>query len=167
MPGAIRRWLEADHRALEALLDRADHRGRFDSVAFASFRSRLLRHIGIEEKVLLSAVRDVRGEPLSRARQIRVEHAAIASLLVPTPDVALVGELRALLRAHDLLEEGPDGVYAECEAILGARADALVAEAEAFPEVPVAPHADGPRVVRTAEEALLGAERIRSPRGAR
>src|SRR5688572_17623029 len=98
-----------------ALLERSDANGQLDVDAFEALRSRLLRHIGIEEKVLLAAARDQLGEPISRARQIRVEHGAIASLLVPTPDVALVGELRTLLLAHDALEEGDDGVYAECE----------------------------------------------------
>ncbi|MDQ3037370.1 MAG: hemerythrin domain-containing protein, partial [Myxococcota bacterium] len=87
----IREWLEADHRAMGALLDRADAGGRLDVDAFEALRARLLRHIGIEEKVLLAAARDRRGAPLARARQIRVEHGAIASLLVPTPDLALVG----------------------------------------------------------------------------
>jgi hypothetical protein len=159
----IREWLEADHGAMGALLERADAGGRFDADAFEALRARLLRHIGIEEKILLAAVRDRLGEPISRARRIRVEHGAIASLLVPTPDVALVGELRALLHEHDALEEGEDGVYAECERILGPTALDLVAAAEAFPAVPVARHADGPHTVRTAAAALRGALRMRPP----
>ena len=113
MATTIRDWLEIDHRRLERLLDDSDREGQFDAASFAAFRARLLRHIGIEEKIVFAAVRDALGQPMSRARQIRVEHAAIASLLVPAPDLALVGELRALLRAHDELEEGRDGVYAE------------------------------------------------------
>lgn len=163
----IREWLEADHRAMGALLERSDAGGRLDVDAFEALRARLLRHIGIEEKIVLAAARDRLGEPIARARQIRIEHGAIASLLVPTPDVALIAELRALLRAHDALEEGDDGVYAECERILEGRTDDLAAAAAAFPEVPVARHADGPRTVRTAAEALRGARRMRPPAGSR
>lgn len=164
---AIRSYLEDDHRLLTELLSRADADRRLDLASFEAFRARLLRHIGIEEKVLLATVREILGEPIARARRIRVEHGAIASLLVPTPDVALVGEIRALLRTHDALEEGDprdpaaEGVYAECDRILGARADALAMQARAFPEVPPAKHFDGPNVVRTAAEALRGAERMR------
>lgn len=146
---------------LAELLGRADAGEGLDLDAFEAFRARLLRHIGIEEKLLLATVRDVLGRPIERARRIRVDHGAIASLLVPTPDVALVSELRTLLDAHDALEEGDEGVYAECERILGARADALAAHARHFPDVPPAKHFDGPHVVRTAADALRSAERMR------
>lgn len=163
---AIRTYLEGDHRLLAELLTRADAGGVLDVASFEAFRSRLLRHIAIEEKVLLASVREARGgQPLERARRIRVDHGAIASLLVPTPDVALIGELRGLLERHDALEEGDPaeagGVYAECDRILGPGADELAPRARAFPEVPAAKHFDGPNVVRTAAEALRGAERMR------
>jgi hypothetical protein len=157
----IREWLEVDHRAIGALLDLSDADGSFDGEAFEKLRGRLLRHIGIEEKVLLRAVHETIGRPISRARRIRVEHGAIAALLVPTPDLALVSELRSLLRAHDTLEEGDEGVYAECDHILGPRADELVMKAEAFPVVPLARHFDGKNVPKTAEEALVGASRMK------
>lgn len=157
----IREYLEADHRVLESLLRRADEGGRLDLEAFEAMRARLLRHIGIEEKLVLATVREVRGMPIARARQLRVEHGAIAALLVPTPDVALVRELRSLLHAHDAVEEGPEGIYAECEQILGERAGELIERARAFPEVPPARHFDGENVVRTAADAMRSAERMR------
>lgn len=157
----IREWLEVDHRAIGALLDLSDADGVFDGEAFERLRGRLLRHIGIEEKVLLRAVYEVLGHPITRARQLRVEHGAIAALLVPTPDRELVSELRALLRAHDTLEEGDGGVYSECDHILGSRADELVAMAETFPVVPLARHFDGENVPRTARDALAGASRMK------
>ena len=157
----IRDWLEVDHRAIGALLDLSDADDSFDGEAFEKLRGRLLRHIGIEEKVLLRAVHETTGHPISRARQIRVEHGAIAALLVPTPDRALVSELRALLQGHDALEEGDGGVYSECDHILGPRADELVAMADAFPIVPLARHFDGKNVPKTAKEALAGAARMK------
>jgi hypothetical protein len=148
-------WLTRDHREMEALLDRADGSGVLDLEAFEAFRARILRHIAIEEKVLFAEVRRLRdGVPLPRARKLRLEHAAVTSLLVPTPDLALVGELRGLLSAHDLVEEGPDGVYAECESALGEAWPEVLARAQAYPPVRVAAHVDYPGCVRTAREAL-------------
>jgi hypothetical protein len=158
----IRDYLERDHEELRALLARADRGPILDVIAFEEFRSRLLRHIGIEEKVLLPAVREVLGGSLSRAREIRVQHGAIASLLVPTPDLALVSELRALLATHDMLEEGEAGIYAECARSLGVdRCVALAHAAASFPEVPAARHFDGEHVVRTADAAMRVAQRIK------
>nr|MDQ3035297.1 hypothetical protein [Myxococcota bacterium] len=65
------------------------------------------------------------------------------------------------------LEEGEDGVYAECERLLADQQDELLAAAAAFPEVPVARHFDGEHVVRTADAALRGALRMKHPAGAR
>ncbi|HYU16878.1 MAG TPA: hemerythrin domain-containing protein, partial [Candidatus Acidoferrum sp.] len=107
-------WLVRDHRAIEALLDRAGAAGALDAQAFEELRARLLRHIAIEEKILFATVKRARGgAPIERARRLRIEHAAVTTLLVPTPDLALVGELRGLLEIHDRQEEGPGGVYQE------------------------------------------------------
>jgi hypothetical protein len=153
----ITSYLLADHRRLEQLLASASEGPCFDAKAFAAFREGLLRHIAIEEKLLLRAARDAQnGVPLERARRLRIEHGAIASLLVPTPDRALCEELTILLRAHDALEEGSGGVYEECERLFSeAQSSALAEQAEAFGAIPVAQHFDGPRALRSASEALL------------
>jgi hypothetical protein len=152
-------YLIADHARLHALLERACTPGDFDHEAFASFRAGLLRHIGIEEKLLFPAVRSAQGgEHLAAARALRVDHAALASLLVPTPDLALAREIASLLAQHDALEEGEEGVYEQCERILGdARSSVLAEQAAASGEVPVARHFDGPNVHRTAAAALAAA----------
>jgi hypothetical protein len=163
---ALLDWLVRDHQEIDALLDRAERGGPqagLDAAAFESFRARLLRHIAIEEKVLFPAVQEARGgEPLGRRRRLRVEHAAITSLLVPTPDRALVGELRRLLQPHDELEEGRGGVYEECMAALGDRWRDVLDRAESYPAVKVAAHFDGRGTVRTAAAALAKAQRIAS-----
>lgn len=149
-------YLREDHARLEALLDRAAAvAGEVERAAFDAFRAGLLRHIGIEEKVLLPAARDARGgDPLPAARRLRVDHGAIASLLVPTPTAAIVLELRSILEPHDRIEEEPGGVYDQCDALLAPRADELVARMRGYPAVKVAAYSDGPRVLRTAAEAL-------------
>ncbi|ABC80221.1 hemerythrin domain-containing protein [Anaeromyxobacter dehalogenans] len=154
--GPISRFLSDDHLRLHGLLARAvADPAAIDRGPYDAFRGGLLRHIALEEKVLLPAAREAQGgEPLPLARRLRVEHGAIASLLVPTPTHALVAEIRKILDPHNLLEEAPDGLYATCDGLLAARADELVARMAAYPAVKVAAYNDGPRVLRTAEAAL-------------
>src|SRR5689334_10116601 len=109
-PTTITEYLVADHERLHALLAEATADDRFDASAFALFRQGLLRHIAIEEKLLLVAVRGASGTPPSRWRELRIEHAALTSLLVPAPDLALCREIEALLGEHDAKEEGAQGV---------------------------------------------------------
>ncbi len=162
-------YLRVDHERLHALLAQAAAGPELDAGAFEQFRAGLLRHIAIEEKLLLTAARRARGgEPIERARALRIEHGALASLLVPTPDLALCTEIAALVNTHDAVEEGPSGVYAECEALIGeALSQTLLASAREFAQVPVAQHFDGEGTVRTAELALASARRMAAPRAAR
>ncbi|AKF11062.1 hemerythrin domain-containing protein [Sandaracinus amylolyticus] len=165
MTSTLRALIEDEHRELDALLARADAAGLLDLEAFEALRARLLRHIAIEEKLILAEVRVVRGgEPIEGARRVRVEHGAIASLLVGTPDVALVAELRSLLIAHEAFEE--QGLYAACEVVLGPeRALDIAHRARTYPAIPVAKHFDGPLVPRTAADALRGAARMKFAAG--
>lgn len=169
IPGPIERYLAEDHARLDALLSRAVATpGAFDRAAFDAFRAGLLRHIGIEEKVLLPAAREAQGgEPLQEARRLRVEHGAIASLLVPTPTPALVAEIRSILGPHNALEEDPDGLYERCDRLLAGRAEEIVERIRAYPPVRVAAYNDGPRVLRTAAEALAASAKQTAARPAR
>jgi hypothetical protein len=158
--GVIASYLTTDHERLAAVLDRSE-RGRsveIDRDAFAEFRRGLLRHIAIEEKILLPAASRARGgEPLPIAARLRLDHGALAALLVPTPTPAIVHALRFILARHNALEEGPDGLYATCERLAPARASALVAELRAAPEVPVAAHNDSPLAIPATRRALARA----------
>ena len=157
---SISRLMADDHRRLEALLERAAAADPIDAALYEQFRSGLLRHIGIEEKVLLPAVRRARGgEPLPLARQLRLDHGAIAAMLVPRPTQSGIARLRAMLALHDSLEEGSTGVYADCDELLAGESAALVAEAQNYPPVRTAPHNDGPAVERHIAETLALAGR--------
>ena len=152
---SIAEWLTADHRRLEARLESAMRRDPVDLEAYDAFRRGLLRHIGIEEKILLPAAQRAQGDvPLAVAAKLRLDHGAIAALLVPTPTPAIVATLRHILAGHDGLEEGPSGLYATCDRLLAPRVPAIVAEMAAYPEVPVSPHNDEPRVMPAVERAL-------------
>jgi hypothetical protein len=155
-PGPIHRLLADDHARLESLLERATaDPAHIESAAYAEFRKGLLRHIGMEEKILLPAAQRARGgEPLPAAARLRLDHGAIAALLVPTPTPAIVSALRAILGPHDEVEEGPDGVYAACERLLVADEGAVLAALRAAPAVPVAAHVDGPQIMAATRRAL-------------
>lgn len=155
-PGPVTHHLEQDHAVLHALLARAVALpGAVEPAAFAEFRAGILRHIAIEEKLLFPALRRARGgEPHPDWRRLRIDHGAIGSLLVPFPTPELVQELRSILEPHNLVEEGPHGVYADGDLVAAGEAAELIERMRAYPAVRVAPHRDDPRLVRTAAEAL-------------
>ena len=162
MHGPLHRFFSADHRRLDALLKRSTAEpGRVDLASFGEFRAGILRHIGMEEKVLFTAARAARGgEPLELAARLRVDHGAIAALLVPTPTPALVTEILSVLVPHNRREEEPGGVYDACDEALGpAEAERLARELLAFPEPPLKPYNDGPQIQRHIEENLALARR--------
>jgi hypothetical protein len=171
MSGPIHRFLTDDHRRLDALLDRATAvPERIDHAAYADFRSGLLKHIGMEEKILLPAVQRLRGgEPLPMAAALRLQHGAIAALMVPTPTLDVVGTLRLVRGAHNLLEEGPGGLYETCEKVATSDVEALLVDLRAAPEVPVALHVDGPKVLAAVRRSLarmgMNVDALRYPIG--
>jgi hypothetical protein len=156
MPGPLHQYLAGDHDRLAALLHEASTPpGGVESTAYESFRAGLLRHIGIEERILFPLARRSRGgDPLPVAAQLHRDHAALAALLVPTPTTEILATIQALLDEHNILEEEDGGLYEACEHLAGEELEALVAQARAAPEVPVAPHFDGPNVHQNIEVLL-------------
>ncbi len=154
--GPIARHLFEDHARLDALLAQAvAGEGPLSREPFDAFRAGLLRHIALEAKILFPALREASGgEPLPILRRLRVDHGALASLLVPTPTRELVAEIRSILDPHNGVEEGEGGLYQRCDAALAARAAELVERMRAYPPVRTAAYSDGPRVLRRAEDAL-------------
>jgi hypothetical protein len=156
MSSPITAFLAEDHVRLDLLL-RASvlTDGTIDLQAFGAFREGLLRHIALEEKILIPALTRARGGiPLPAARRLRVDHGAIAALLVPTPTAEIASELGKILGPHNEVEEAGAGLYSACDALLAGKAQELIERMRAYPRVKVARYHDGPRVCRTAEEAL-------------
>jgi hypothetical protein len=156
MAGAISRYLEEDHTRIEAALHRATSRSdAIEPVAYAEFRGALLRHIGMEEKILFPSARDARGgEPLPQADQLHLDHGALAALLVPTPTKAIVEAIQTILQRHNAIEEGPAGVYEQCEQLPGLDAEATLALLKAAPNVAMAPNTDSPIALESMRAAL-------------
>lgn len=142
MRGALYRFFANDHRRLEALLEKATEPvDGYDMTAYGEFRPGLLRHIKMEETILLPAAQKARGGvPLEIAAKIRLDHGALTALMVPPPSPMIIGALRAILEKHDLIEEQQGGMYDMLEELTGSEIDVLVERAGATPEVPVHPH---------------------------
>ena len=143
--GAVERFMVEEHVRIDRLLDAATRVTPIDELIYARFRHDLLRHIAMEEKVLLPFAREKRGgAPLPFAKKLREDHSALAKLLVRSPTTSIVDALREILNLHDPLEEGMNGLYAACDALAGDQAELLVARLRQQPEVPLAPYYDGP-----------------------
>ena len=149
-------FLVEDHRRLDGLLQAAvAHPGTVDDHAYAQFRAGLLRHIGMEEKILLPAAQRLRGgEPLSLAAKLRLDHGALASLLMPTPAAAILATIQGILVDHNVLEEGVAGLYETCDALAGSEGAPILAALRAAPDVAVMPYNDSPAVMNAVRRAL-------------
>jgi hypothetical protein len=156
MAGAISHYLEEDHARIEDALRRAAKPGeRIEPTAYAEFRGALLRHIGMEEKILLPVARAAcGGKPLPQTAQLHLDHGALAALLVPTPTKAIVEAIRTILRRHNSIEEGPGGVYEQCEQLPGIDAAAILTRLQATPLVAMAPHVDNETAMVSLRSAL-------------
>ncbi len=160
MGGSIREFFKADHERLDTLARRAGaDPARFDREAFDAFRDGLLRHIGMEEKFLFPMIR--RAAPragleisASYLKRFRIEHAALTSLLVGTPNADLLLEILSILTPHNRAEEEPGGLYERCDAMLGSDAESVVARLQEYRGPRLRPYQDNPRVLRRAEDAL-------------
>jgi len=158
--GPLYEFFRRDHARLDELLHRADEGATIDRESYESFRGGLLRHIAMEEKVLLPEARRLRGgEPFASAKLMRADHAALAALLVPSPTHDLIARIREVLLEHNPLEEDPGGLYETCEQLAGDGVAALLARVQAVPQVAVARHLDGPRTFRGIDN-LLRARRL-------
>ena len=154
--GMIADFLAADHRRLDGFLEAAGaHPGRIASEAYHQFRAGLLRHIGMEEKLLLPALQRWRGgDPVPVAAKLRLDHGALATLLMPTPTRQILATIRRILSDHNAVEEAPDGIYALCDQLPDTERTRLWDALQAAPTVSVMRHSDSPAVMKTLTGAL-------------
>jgi len=152
-------FFEQDHRRLEDLFKRATaDPEKIDMEAYGEFRKGILRHIAMEEKFVFPAILSSRGGiPLHITRQLRFEHGAIASLLVPPPGKGIIESLRKVIAHHHQLEEGMGGLYESCERYAEAEAASVLEKSQGLPEVPVLPHNPAPIAYEAAVRTLARA----------
>ena len=159
MPTTIFEYLADDHARLERLLTAAAvGAGPIVMAPYEEFRRGLLRHIGIEERILLPAIIHAQGGvPSADAERLRLDHGAIVALLVPPPDAAIVRTIRFILGPHNVLEEGEGGVYSVLDDLGEVDTAALVEKIRHAPEVPVMPFNARPEVLEATRRALARA----------
>ena len=158
MPGRLHELLSEDHDRLDSLLARLlTSDDAIDEKSYTDFRRGLLRHIGIEERILFPEIRRGCGDA-DVERQLHRDHAALAALLVPPPTRREIEQIRGILLQHNPLEEDGGGMYERCEQIAGDQLEELIARVRAYPQVPLAPYTDTPLLRRSIEQLLRDAE---------
>ncbi len=157
---AVRDFLAADHDRLDGLLARASRDPATVALEpYEELRRGLLKHVGMEELILLPAAKAARGgQPPPLFQRVRRDHGALTSLLIPSPTPRLLAVVRAILAEHNRMEEEEGaGLYADCERAVGGDVPALLARLRAAPDIPPSAHADGPHVEAALRRALAAA----------
>jgi molybdopterin-binding protein len=71
-----------------------------------------------------------------------------------TPTNSIIAAIRTILAAHNPLEEGSAGVYAQCEQLAGSESDQILVRLQSTPAVRMASHVDNPVAMESARQAL-------------
>lgn len=148
-----------DHNRIDQLLDKAtENPTEVETNYYHQFRTGLLKHIKMEEKVLFPAAQKANGNvPLPLAAKLRLDHAALTSLMVVPPSEEVIKVLRYILQKHDLLEEEPDGMYDVCERLTEGETNTLLQQLEQVAEVPVHPFNEAGYALGVAKRTLVRA----------
>ena len=145
-----------DHRRIESLFEKAvENPNDVQTDLYHQFRTGLLKHIKMEEKVLFPAAQKANDDvPLSLQAKLRLDHGALTALMVvpPTPDVIKV--IRYVMEKHDILEEEEGGMYDVCEKLTESETQNLLEQLENTTEVPVHPHNKADNALKAAKNAL-------------
>jgi hypothetical protein len=159
MHGVLYKYLSDDHDRLDALLNRAVAKpGVIDMEPYAEFRKGILRHISMEEKIVLPAIAKWQGgKKAAIAERLRLDHGAIVSLLVPLPTPSIVLTLKHIFEVHNPLEEQEGGLYELFETLARPDTERILCELKAAPAVPVLPHNEKPDAIETTRIALARA----------
>ncbi len=148
-----------DHHRIDELLNKAtENPGCINNDYYHQFRTGLLRHIKMEEKILFPAAKKANQEvTMQLVPQFRLEHGALTALMVPPPTPSLIKVIRYLLEKHDFAEEKPGGLYDVCETLTAGQTEELLRKLKTTPEVPVHPPNPAPIAVESARRAIARA----------
>lgn len=159
MNKALHHFFTKDHHRIELLLNKAtEQANEIEMNYYHQFRTQLLRHIKMEEKILFPAAKKANPEVMQDLiPRYRLEHGALTALLVPPPTITLIKIIRYILEIHDLAEEEPGGLYDVCEALTQGQTQELIGQLRATEEVPVHPPNPAPIAIESARRALARA----------
>jgi hypothetical protein len=158
MQGPLYQFFAHDHERLDALLRQsAMGSGEVNDTAYHEFRKGILKHISMEEKILLPAIQQLQGgKPFSGSTRIKLDHGAITALLVPVPSKSILHAIGVILRSHNPLEEGSGGLYEVCERLVteGNQLEAVLTKVQSAPAIPVVPNNDKPELLNVTRRAV-------------
>lgn len=156
MERIIHLYFEKDHQRLDDLFEQATSNiNAIDLDLYQEFRTGLLTHIKMEEKILFKMAQiENRNQPLPLASQLRLEHGALTTLMVcfPSPEVIFV--IRYLLEKHNFIEEKNNGMYDQCSEIIKNKHEELFAQLDTTTPVPIHPINTHPKALMAAKKAL-------------
>ena len=152
----LHHFFTTDHRRLDDLLDKVTKEPDHIRMEFYHpFRTGLLTHIKMEEKILFPAAQEANGGvPLTIQGKLRLDHGALTALMVMPPTPAVIKVLIQVLEQHDRMEEEPGGMYDACEALAQSRTEQILEALRQTTEVPVHPPNPSSKAVGAAQRAL-------------
>lgn len=156
MNQTISQYLSSDHERLDQLLQqsiRSD--GGIDEKPYFQFRQGLLRHIGIEEKILIPALQAGLNDEMKKVlERIRMDHSVIVALLVPSPSKGIIDALTAILTKHNDLEELHGGFYEQADLLGAPKVEEILQSMQNAPEVKMLPNNPDPKVLEATRRAM-------------
>lgn len=155
----LHQFFTKDHHRIDLILQKAtENPEEIDLHYYYQFRTQLLRHIKMEEKILFPAAKQanlaIMQELIPRNR---LEHGALTALMVPPPTNDLIKVIRYVLEKHGEAEEEPGGLYDVCEALTYAHTQELLDQLATTDEVPFHPPNPAPIALASARRALIRA----------
>lgn len=148
-----------DHRRLDGLLGEAIvNPDEIDMEYYHPFRTGLLTHIKMEEKILFPAAQKANGGvALPITAKLRLDHGALTALMTLPPTADVIKVLMYILDKHDLAEEEPGGMYDICEALTQNETEAILEQLAKTTEVPVLAPNPAPIVFEASKRAVARA----------
>ena len=155
----LHHFFTEDHHRIDKLLNKATAlSGEIEMNYYHQFRTGLLRHIKMEEKILFPAAKTANQVLMQELiPRYRLEHGALTALMVPPPTSSLIKVIRYVLEKHDLAEEMPGGLYDVCEALTQGQTQNILDQLANADEVPVHPPNPAPIAIESARRALARA----------
>jgi hemerythrin superfamily protein len=145
-----------DHHRIDLLLNMATEQPQeIEMNYYQQFRTQLLRHIKMEEKILFPAAKKANPELMQELLvRYRLEHGALTALMVPPPTLSLINVIKYVLKKHNEAEETLDGLYDVCVELTQGQTHELLDQIAATEEVPVHPPNSAPIAIESARRAL-------------
>jgi hypothetical protein len=104
--------LTTEHEELLGMLDACvTRRSGVDRARFDAFRRRALRHIAVEQRVLLPALGRMHKLTDAMRNAMSRDHRALVMLCVPEPNIGFVRDLQELLAWQVSVQESAGGVF--------------------------------------------------------